>query len=63
MKNTNMKLDLFMFHVLSSILVISVIKKLLHRGVFRGRAVPRKVLTITIRHCNPFNYKVDYDRT
>ena len=27
------------------------------------RAVPRKVLTITIRHCNPFNYKVDYERT
>ena len=28
-----------------------------------SRAVPRKVLTITIRHCNPFNYKVDYERT
>ena len=29
----------------------------------KSRAVPRKVLTITIRHCNPFNYKVDYERT
>ena len=25
--------------------------------------MPRKLLTITIRHCNPFNYKVNYDRT
>ena len=28
-----------------------------------SRVVPQEVLTITIRHCNPFNNKVDYERT
>ena len=49
MKNTNMKLDLFMFPVLSSILVISVIKKLQHWGVFRGIFSPNmKVSSILV---------------
>ena len=49
MKNTNMKLDFFMFPVLSSILVISVIKKLQHWGVFRGIFSPNmKVSSILV---------------
>ena len=33
-------------------------------GVFVATTgVPQKVLPITTRHCNPFNYKVGYERT